>query len=99
MSFRRSVVLINCRFNQVSFRLSVSIKCRSINCRSTDIMLGKDAERKLALISPSNSPIQRKIKDLSNEVKCQVVVQIKTTPFSLFAIQIDKSTTSLRVYS
>ena len=58
----------------------------------TDIMLGKDAERKLASVSLSNSTIQRRIKDLSDDIKCQVVEKIKTTPFGLFAMQIDKST-------
>ena len=33
-----------------------------------DIILGKDAERKLAVVSLSNTTIQRKIKDLSNTV-------------------------------
>ena len=57
-----------------------------------DIMLGKDAERKLASISLSNCTIQRRIKDLSDDIKCQVVKEIKNAPFGLFAIQIDEST-------
>ena len=57
-----------------------------------DMMQGKDAERKLASVSLSNSTIQRRIKDLSDDIKCQVVEEIKIAPFALFAIQIDKST-------
>ena len=60
--------------------------------KMADIMLGKDAKRKLASISLSNSTIQRRIKDLSDDIKCQVVEKIKNAPFDLFAIQIDKST-------
>ena len=60
--------------------------------KMADIMLGKDAERKLASISLSNSTIQRRIKDLSDDIKCQVVEEIKNAPFDLFAIQIDEST-------
>ena len=56
--------------------------------KMADIMLGKDAERKLASVSLSNSTIQKRIKD----IKCQVVEEIKTAPFGLFAIQIDQST-------
>ena len=59
----------------------------------------KDAERKLALVSLSNSPIQRKIKDLSDDIKCQVIEQIKTAPFGPFAIQTTNQQTSLCVYS
>ena len=59
--------------------------------KMADIMLGKDAERKLASISLSNSTIQR-IKDLSDDIKCQVVEEIKNAPFGLFAMQIDEST-------
>ena len=55
-------------------------------------MLGKDAERKLASVSFFNSTIKRRIKDLSDDIKCQVVKEIKTAFFGLFAIQIDEST-------
>ena len=57
-----------------------------------DTMLEKDAERKLVSVSLSNCTIQRRIKDLSDDIKCQVVEEIKTALFGLFAIQIDKST-------
>ena len=60
--------------------------------KMADIMLGKNIERKQASISFSNSTIQRRIKDLSDDIKQQVVEEIKNVPFGLFAIQIDKST-------
>ena len=60
--------------------------------KMADIMLGKDAERKLASVSLANSTIQRRIKDLSDDIKCQVVEEIKNAPFGLFVIQIDEST-------
>ena len=58
----------------------------------THIILEIDVENKLALVSLSNNRTQRLIKDLSNEIEFQVVDQIKTASFGLFAIQIDEST-------
>ena len=43
---------------------------KSCVLKMADIMLGKDAERKLASNPLSNSTIQR-IKDLSDDIKCQ----------------------------
>ena len=60
--------------------------------KMADKMLGKDAERKLESVSLSNSTIQRRIRDLSDDIKCQVVEEIKNASFGLFAIQIDEST-------
>ena len=57
-----------------------------------DIMLGKNAERKLASVSLSNCTIQRRIKNLFDDIKCPVVEEIKTAPFGLLAIQINEST-------
>ena len=48
--------------------------------------------KKLALVLLSNNTTLRLIKDLSNDIKFQVVDQIKTASFGLFAIQIDKPT-------
>ena len=56
-----------------------------------DKMLEKGTKKKLALVSLSDNTIQRLIKDLSNDIKFQVVNQIKTC-FGLFVIQIDEST-------
>ena len=55
-------------------------------------MLRKKAEKKLAAISLSNNINQRRIKDLSLDIKSQIVQEIKTAPFGLFAIQLDEST-------
>ena len=72
--------------------------------KTTGIVLGKEAEKKLVAISLSNNTIQRQIKDLSLDIKSQVVQEIKTAPFGLFAIQLDESTdisscAQLRVYA
>ena len=55
-------------------------------------MLEKDAEKKLALVLLSNNTTLSLIKDLFNDIKFQVVDQIKAASSGLFAIQIDKST-------
>ena len=60
--------------------------------KTAGVVLGKEAEKKLAAISLSNNTIQRRIKDLSVDIKSQVVQEIKTALFGLFAIQLDDST-------
>jgi len=57
-----------------------------------DVVLGRDAEKKLTTVSLSNNMIQRRIKDLSCDIKSQVAEQIETAPFGYFAIQLDQST-------
>ena len=65
---------------------------KTTNCLKTvGIVLGKEAEKKLAAILLSNNTIQRQIKDLSLDIKSQVVQKIKITLFGLFAIQLDES--------
>ena len=44
----------------------------------------KRGRKKLATILLSNNTIQRQIKDLSLDIKSQLVQEIKTTPFGLF---------------
>ena len=46
----------------------------------------------MALVSLSNNTTLRLIKDLSNDIKFQVVDHIKIASFGLFAIPIDEST-------
>ena len=41
--------------------------------KTAGIMLGKVTKRKLALVSLSNGTIKKIIKDLLNDIKCQVV--------------------------
>ena len=60
--------------------------------KTAGIVLGKEAEKKLAAILLSHNTIQRQIKDLSLDIKSQVVQEIKTALFGLFAIQLDEST-------
>ena len=60
--------------------------------KTAGIVLGKEAEKKLAAISLSNNTIQRRIKNLSLEIKSQVAQEIKTAPFGLFAIQLNELT-------
>ena len=55
-------------------------------------MLGKEEKKKIAAVSLSNSTIQRMIENMAADIKDQVVQQIKSAAFGLFAIQLDEST-------
>ena len=55
-------------------------------------VLSKDAQKTLATVSLSNNTIQRRTRHLSDDIKSQVVQQIKNSLFGLFAIQLDEST-------
>ena len=55
-------------------------------------IFGKDAEKKLLAVPFSTNTIQRRISDMSNNKKSQVVHQIKDARVGLFAIQLDEST-------
>ncbi|XP_067939772.1 protein FAM200C-like [Watersipora subatra] len=57
-----------------------------------ELILRKEAEKKLAAVSLLNNTVQRKISNMANDIKNQVVQQIKLSPFGLFAIQLDEST-------
>ncbi|XP_067932962.1 protein FAM200C-like [Watersipora subatra] len=57
-----------------------------------EIVLGKVAERKISAISLSNSTIQRRITEMSENIKKQLVEEIQNAPFGLFFIQLDEST-------
>ena len=56
------------------------------------LMLGTVAERKLNSISLSDNTVQRRIYDLSEDIKIQVVEQIKEAPTGWFCLQLDEST-------
>ena len=52
---------------------------------------GCDAE-KVALIFHSNNTVHRRLVDMSDDVKQQVIAELKKAPFGKFAIQFDEST-------
>ena len=56
------------------------------------LILGNDAERKLNDISLSDNTVQRRIYDLSEDIKTQVIEQIKESPSGWFCLQLDEST-------
>ena len=56
------------------------------------ILLGEESEKKLRNISLSDNTVQRRIADLSRDIKEQVIAEIKDAAFGLFAIQVDEST-------
>ncbi|KAI6647474.1 hypothetical protein LOD99_12470 [Oopsacas minuta] len=55
-------------------------------------MLGKDNVKKLAPLSISNNTVHCRIVDMSEDVKLQVVSEMKTAPLGLFSIQLDELT-------
>ena len=56
------------------------------------LMIGTDAERKLNNISLSDNTVQRRILDISEDIKDQVVEQIKESSSEWFCLQLDEST-------
>ena len=60
--------------------------------KMVEIVLGKEAEKKIAAISLSNNTVQKRIADKRKDIKEQVVEEILSAPFGLFSIQLDKST-------
>ena len=60
-------------------------------------MIGTDAERKLNTISLSDNTVQRRILDLSEDIKNQVVGEIKESPSGWFCLQLDESQMLLHV--
>ena len=57
---------------------------------AADLVLGKGQANKLSQISLSNSTVKERIGELSQDIKDQVISQIKKSPF--FAIQCDETT-------
>ena len=54
-------------------------------------MLGEESVKKLNPISLSNNTVQRRISEISADIKEQVILEIKA-PLNLFSIQLDEST-------
>ena len=53
---------------------------------------GENAAQKLNTLPSSNDTMHRRICDLSEDIKQQVIAEIKEAPLSMFTIQLDEST-------
>ena len=53
-------------------------------------MIGDEAEKKLRTLSLSDNTVQCRITEMSEDIKCQVLENIKNSP--TFALQLDEST-------
>ena len=56
------------------------------------LMIGPEAVNKLSPLSVSNNTVKRRIADMSEDILCQVIQEIKETPTGLFSIQLDETT-------
>ena len=59
----------------------------------------KMQKKKLAAVPLLNNTIQKRISDMPNDIKSQVVQQIKDAPLGLFVVQLDESTDVYLVHS
>ncbi|CAH2226763.1 jg14191, partial [Pararge aegeria aegeria] len=58
--------------------------------KAADIVLGSESKQKLSQISLSDNTVKRRIDDMAEDIKNQVVEAVKASTF--FAIQLDEST-------
>ena len=56
------------------------------------LVRGHESEKKLGQISLSDNTVQRRISDLADDIKQQVVSDIMIAQFCLFSIQLDEGT-------
>ncbi|XP_066941067.1 SCAN domain-containing protein 3-like [Macrobrachium rosenbergii] len=56
------------------------------------IMLGEQSAEKLDTLPLSDNTVQRRISDMSTDIKDQVVSEVKTAPLGIFALQLDETT-------
>ncbi|CAM5114753.1 unnamed protein product [Eretmochelys imbricata] len=56
------------------------------------LMVGKDTAKKLNMLSMSNDTVKRRICEMSEDIKKQVVYEIKHSAFSMFSLQLDETT-------
>ena len=71
-------------------RLSLNLKKTA--SKMAGIVLGEESKIKLQQISLSNDIVQRKIVELSDNIKEQIIAEIKNSQFVLFSIQLDETT-------
>ena len=57
--------------------------------KASSLVLGESSSKKLAKISLSDSTIKTRIDELANDIECQVLHKIQTSPY--FAIQCDET--------
>ena len=56
------------------------------------LMIGPEAVNKLSPLSVSNNTVKRRITDMSEDILCQIIQELKETPTGLFSIQLDETT-------
>ena len=61
---------------------------RSSSFRAAKILF----EKKLAPVPLSNNTIQRRLSEMAEDIKQQIVAEIQAAPLKMFAIQLDEST-------
>ena len=55
-------------------------------------MIGDGTEKKLAPVPLLNNTIQRRISEMAEDIKQQVVDEIQAAPLKMFVIKLDEST-------
>ena len=88
----RASYMISLRIAQEKKSHNIAEKLIIPCCKDIIRCVGGCDTEKVALIPHSNDTVRRRIVDMSDDVKQQVIVELKKAPFGKFAIQLDEST-------
>ena len=88
----RASYMISLRIAQEKKSHNIAEKLIIPCCKDIIRCVGGCDTEKVALIPHSNDTVRRRIVDMSDDVKQQVIAELKKAPFGKFAIQLDEST-------
>ena len=90
---QRASFLVSRRIAQAQKAHTIGEELILPSCKDiAQCLLGDDALQKFNTVPLSNSTVQRRIVEMADDIKQQVVEELRSTPLGLFSIQLDEST-------